>query len=178
MVFALAACNTADMYPTYEGYTPQETVPTTTSPDIPTTVPTAPTTVPTAPTTYVTVPPTLPPAANPEDIHIIGDRFFVTQIFEIVFNPEDFLGRTIRYEGMFLSVYWPVTSEYFFLVARPGDDCCGPGDMVGLEVYLNDIPRVDEYTWVEITGVLEEVYAEGHGPILQLNAISMVVVDE
>ena len=111
------------------------------------------------------------------DIHVISDRFFSTQIIEIVLNEDDFLGRTIRYTGMFISIHWPVTGNYYYFVARMGDDCCGAGGFIGFEVNLNDIPYVEDYTWVEITGVLE-VFSDEFRENLRLDVISMIEIDE
>lgn len=109
-------------------------------------------------------------------IHILTDRFFDVQMMEIRVNADDFLGRAIRYEGMFLTVPWG--DELLHMVAREGDDCCGVGGFLGFEVYLNDIPGVEDYTWVEFTGVLERLYEDGFGYFLRLNAISMIEIDE
>ena len=111
-----------------------------------------------------------------EYIHVITDRLFATQIMEIKFDTGSFLGRTIRYEGMFSSRPWE--GELIYIVAREGESCCGPGGFLGFEVYLNDINSVPEYTWVEVTGILEEIYEAGFGYFLRINAVSMNEVDE
>jgi len=100
----------------------------------------------------------------------ITEPGFDIQIKEIQINRNDFLGRTIRYEGMFLSAFWE--DETFYFVARLEGGCCG---LHGFEVYLNDISRVDDETWVEVTGVLEEFYVEDFSSyILRLNVIALV----
>ena len=106
------------------------------------------------------------------DIHEIDEYYFAEQILEILFDPASFLGRTIRYSGEFISFY--VGDELIFFVGADGDGCCG---LHGLEVYLNDIPPVDEYTWVEVTGVLEEIYDEGFGYFFRLNLMSMTTME-
>jgi len=108
------------------------------------------------------------------DIYVITNRFFTQQMMEILHEPDAFIGRTIQYSGVFVSQLWG--DEELFYVAQ-FDDCCGPSDTLGFEVYLNDIPRVDEFAWVEITGVLENYYVEGYGNILRVNAISMEELD-
>ena len=110
-----------------------------------------------------------------EDIHVITDRFFATQMMEIKLDTGSFLGRTIRYEGMFSSHLWE--GDLIYIVAREGENCCGPGGFLGFEVYLNDINSVPDYTWVEVTGILEEIYEAGFGYFLRINAVSMSEVD-
>ena len=102
------------------------------------------------------------------DIYVISEYFFTTQFMEILYDPASFLGRTIRYSGKFTSFY--LGDELIFFVGADGDGCCG---LRGFEVYLNDIPPVDEHTKVEVTGVLEEFYDEGFGYFLRLNLVSM-----
>jgi len=115
---------------------------------------------------------------EPIDVHTISEEYFMAEFSEIMYNYPEFIGRVIRYDGMFMPMYWHATSETFYYVARFGDSCCGQGGLIGFEVYLNNIPGVDEYTWVEITGVLEEYQIPDLGSILRLNAISMVELDE
>jgi len=89
-----------------------------------------------------------------DDIHEITDHFFSHQILELHLNAEEFLGRTIRYQGIFRMVTLP-NGEDIFLVYRYGDACCGSG-MAGLEIYLRNATPFEDGTWVEVTGVLEE----------------------
>ena len=107
------------------------------------------------------------------EIHEISDRFFSSQMMTIMHEPDDFLGHIIRYEGIFMSMYWESTSEMIYYVVR-WDDCCGRGDVLGLEVYLNDIEPLEDNTWVEITGVLEIVHIAGYGELVRLNAVSLI----
>ena len=100
----------------------------------------------------------------------ISDYNFGVQVQEIQLSRHEFLGRTIRYEGMFMYSSWE--DEIFYYVARAEGGCCG---VYGFEVYLNDIPSVGMETWVEITGVLEEFYVEGEEQaFLRINLVSMV----
>ncbi|MCL2356353.1 MAG: hypothetical protein FWC70_04215 [Defluviitaleaceae bacterium] len=103
------------------------------------------------------------------DIIRITDSDFDEQIRQIQWNRQDFLGRVIRFEGTFLYSYWDGEAVYF--VGRSSDGCCG---FHGFEVALNEIPRFDDETWVEVTGILEEFYIEDAGRyFLRLNVIEM-----
>jgi len=111
---------------------------------------------------------------NDAGIYVIDERFFMDQLTEIKFNAEDFLGSTIRYEGKFYSYY--LEDELIFLVGIEGRGCCGMG-FHGFEVYLNDLPRVEEYVRVEVTGVLEKLYDVNFGYFLRLNLVSMDTIN-
>jgi len=114
---------------------------------------------------------------SPDDVDIleIGERFFVTQIEQIFIDTETYLGRTIRYEGMFFSSHWE--GEDFHYVIRHTFGCCGDDGMIGFEVMLNGIEPFPDDTWVEVTGVLEE-YNLDWRTILVINAISVTEMPE
>ena len=107
-----------------------------------------------------------------DSVHVLDERFFGMQIMEIFNNYEDFLGRTIRYEGVFRSLYLPTVGGNKFMVYRYEAGCCGP-EIMGLEVYLNDIQPFPDYTWVEVTGRFSRCEREGRG-ILLLDVISLI----
>ena len=101
------------------------------------------------------------PSFGDGDIIEIGERFFVNEITHIQLNPQQYLGRTVQYTGMFFTEYWPPTSSYFYTVIRYSYGCCGRDGNVGFEVYMGDIPAFPDDTWVEVTGVLEPFEYDG-----------------
>jgi len=107
-----------------------------------------------------------------DEIYVVSDRFFALQMEEIMLEPENFMGRTIRYTGMFSPLFWEETGGTYYHVLR-FDDCCGPILPLGFEVNLNNIPAVTPWAWVEVTGVLGTHYIEGVGEEPILNVISM-----
>ena len=107
-----------------------------------------------------------------ENIHVLDERFFAMQVMEIFQNQDDFLGRTIRYEGIFRSFYLPMAGGDIFIVYRYIDGCCGP-EPAGLQVYLNDIEPFPDDTWVEVTGVFTRVEGDERSTLL-LDVISLV----
>jgi len=118
------------------------------------------------------------PSASDSDIIEISERFFILEVQEIQLNPEDYLGRTIRYEGVFRSVYWAATDRYFHFVLRYTDDCCGlDGGVVGFEVYFEDgHAPVEADAWVEVTGILGR-YEEDGRRLLRLLVTSMTELE-
>lgn len=91
-------------------------------------------------------------AANEGEMIVIGERFFINEMFEIVLNYQHYLGRVLQFEGVFLNFHW--NNQDFFVVTRFMQGCCDE-EMIGLEVILGDIEPVGDDTWVEVTGVLD-----------------------
>ena len=106
----------------------------------------------------------------------IGERFFVTQMNQILMNRERYLGRTIRYEGIFLTTQWEDYTYHF--VIRHTFGCCGDDGMIGFDVDLGGREPFPDDTWVEVIGVLDEFqFGEWHAiPII--NVISIVEMPE
>jgi len=115
--------------------------------------------------------------AYENEVHKISNQFFTQEMMAIMFDSDNFLGRTINYEGVFMSAFCDIVEGTFYYVAQFGDDCCGE-DVVGFELYLDKFSEVTPFTWVEVTGVLEEHNIVGVGDVLRLNVISIVEVAE
>jgi len=87
-----------------------------------------------------------------DDTVVISERFFANEMQEVVLNHQQYLGRTIQFEGMFRTI--SVSDVDRFLVMRYHDGCCGE-EPVGLEVILGDFEPFAQDAWVEVTGILE-----------------------
>ena len=109
------------------------------------------------------------------DVLLIEDRFFVRQVDQIFADRQAYLGRTIRYEGIFVSTRFGERDFYF--VIRGTHGCCGADGIIGFEVLLGDdiSPPPDE-AWVEVVGVLEEVEDEVRMALV-LNTTSLTELD-
>jgi len=108
------------------------------------------------------------PNEESDNALVIGDRFFVTQVIDVFVNLPEYMGRTIRYEGIFRTVDWFPTPHDNFIVYRYTMSCCGQ-DPIGFEVLLPPGVRpFDDFSWVEVTGVVEE----SHGfPAVRITSI-------
>ena len=104
----------------------------------------------------------------------IRERFFLTQIIDIHINADEYVGRTVRYEGIFRTLHIPGTSEDYHQVYRYVMDCCGDDGIIGFWVYLGDIETLSDNTWVEVTGVLEWFEMSG----IRLPRVAAVSVTE
>lgn len=92
----------------------------------------------------------------------IKEKMFVGQINDIYLNHEDYLGRVIKYQGIFKREYLGLNTvdentEPFYYVIRYGPGCCGYDANVGFEVAWpkgskNTYPQNNE--WVEAVGIL------------------------
>jgi uncharacterized membrane protein YcgQ (UPF0703/DUF1980 family) len=116
------------------------------------------------------------PAEQPKNGGVIEikEKMFIAQTNEIYINAEDYLGKTIKYEGFFESDEWEGrTSRY---VVRNGPGCCpGVDNTAGFEVTW-DNPYPEQNDWVEVVGTLE-VYEEDGEKYLQIALTSLNVLD-
>ena len=109
-----------------------------------------------------------------DNVHHITERMFVTQINHIALNQRNYMGRTLRFEGIFRHMHWD--GRDFFHVFRFGPGCCSPQDEIGFEVSWDPnhqgfytITGEREYPntgdWVEVIGELSRYEIFGF-PIL------------
>jgi len=117
---------------------------------------------------------------------IIGDKLFIGQVNDVYRNRNDYLGKTIRIEGMFMSAE-SGGKEYCY-VFRKGPGCCGDDGQVGFEVYWNP-PDSDQVPgnakkaypkrndWVEAQGELKR-YSENGANYLYLALSYLEVMEE
>ena len=112
------------------------------------------------------------------DIIEIREKMFVAQSNDIYYNAPDYLGKTLKYEGIFTEYEDPDTGEVYYSVIRYGPGCCGIDANCGFEVRWENSDAVypQENDWVEAVGVLE-AYEEDGFKYLLLNLISLQVLD-
>jgi len=115
-------------------------------------------------------------ASSDGEVFEIREKLFVAQTNDIYYNALDYLGKTLKYEGVFSEFTDPETGETFYSVIRYGPGCCGIDSDCGFEVkWDKGYPAADD--WVEAVGVLEE-YEEGGFWYLRLALTSLTVLDE
>ena len=90
----------------------------------------------------------------------IRERLFMTQVFDISNNFEHYIGRTVRYEGIFEKFGY---EQVFAAVFRYGPGCCGDDGVIGFTVAWEDgstdFPENGE--WVEVVGTFGVLEIEG-----------------
>ncbi|MDF2844297.1 MAG: hypothetical protein K0R00_2723 [Herbinix sp.] len=110
------------------------------------------------------------------DVIEIKEKLFIAQTNDVYFNTEDYLGKTIKYEGIFSAYEDPTSGNTYYSVIRYGPGCCGVDANAGFEVvWEKEYPEVDD--WVEVVGVLEE-YEEDGQTYIHLVLSSLKVLEE
>jgi len=99
---------------------------------------------------------------------VIGDKLFIGQVNDVYRNGKDYLGKTIRLEGIFK--YGEFGGRSYCYVIRNGPGCCGDDGQVGFEVSWNSpdndsegdkkaYPKTND--WVEAQGELKKYNENG-----------------
>jgi hypothetical protein len=125
-------------------------------------------------------------AARNETVEI-REKMFIAQVNDVYLNPEDYMGKTLKLEGLFQVQYYYGTDPYYFVI-RYGPGCCGNDGNAGFEVLWDDAFfresqgdgegfYPEEGEWVEATGVLGAYEEDGY-PYLCIALSSLEVLDE
>ena len=111
----------------------------------------------------------------------IRERMFATQVSEVYMNPNDYLQKTIRLEGLFMSSQpYQDRDPVCYVVRYAPGGCCGDDGMAGFEVKWaksQTEPNPAGNSWVEATGVLKQ-YMEGMSKYLYLELSALTVLDK
>lgn len=114
------------------------------------------------------------------DMIEIEENLFIAQTNDIYINTDDYLGKTVKYEGIFLIENWEETDSTYYYVIRYGPGCCGYDSNAGFEVIWDDESNVDypeDDEWVEASGILEK-YEEDGFDYLRVRLTSLTVLKE
>jgi hypothetical protein len=99
-------------------------------------------------------------SSDPDDLLVVGDKMFVGQMNDIYLNPDDYLGRKIRYEGFFTWFDNEETGQRYYCLVRNGPGCCGYDSLVGFEVdWAGEKPEDDD--WCEVEGAIDTYEEDG-----------------
>lgn len=104
-----------------------------------------------------------------EKIVTFKDDYFMTQINEIYYNPDDYVGKKIEIEG------FPMESpDGYKFVGRYGPGCCGNDGYVYLEYVYNkeNIPLVVEKDWIKVKGTIKKI-VDQTGTVIYIEATSV-----
>ncbi|MDR1101722.1 MAG: hypothetical protein LBL34_05155 [Clostridiales bacterium] len=112
--------------------------------------------------------------ASENGVFEVREKMFATQMTEIVINKENYIGKTLKFEGMYDEIEGELAT--YKLVYRQTNGCCGTDGVAGLEVAWNGVtPELND--WVEVVGVLEE-YDEAGSKYLQIRAEQLNILPE
>lgn len=91
---------------------------------------------------------------------IIRDKLFIAQCNDIYLNPDEYMEKTIRWEGIYTEATNPETNETYKFVIRYGPGCCGNDGTAGFEIlYDKETPNPND--WVEAVGKIEMIEENG-----------------
>jgi zinc transport system permease protein len=109
----------------------------------------------------------------------IKEKMFLAQTNDVYLNSDEYMGKTLKLEGLFKREMYG-EHEYCF-VLRYGPGCCGNDGNAGFEVSWGaapaegTFPAVDD--WVEATGTLK-TYEEDGNPFLYIALSDLKVLDK
>jgi hypothetical protein len=117
------------------------------------------------------------PVEMPSTVIEIKEKMFIAQTNDVYLNPEDYLEKGIKLEGLFKREGY--TGKEYCFVIRYGPGCCGNDGNAGFEVawdgYSGEYPNVDD--WVEVAGVLRTYDEDGY-PYLYIALSSLRVLEK
>jgi len=115
---------------------------------------------------------------NERDIIEISERMFIQQVRDIHINTSEYLGKTVRLEGIFGEVVDQAGGEPHRFVYRRTPGCCGDDGMSGFLVFLGDWPAPEPDAWVEATGEVDVIVSETNArvrfPVLRLSSLRVL----
>jgi uncharacterized membrane protein YcgQ (UPF0703/DUF1980 family) len=113
------------------------------------------------------------------DTVIISEKMFIAQVNDVYLNTEDYLGKTIKLEGIFKFEQYYGNSDPYCFVIRYGPGCCGTDGNAGFEVKWDKSlkqPYPAPESWVEATGILKTYEEDGYFQYLYLDLSSLNVL--
>ena len=107
----------------------------------------------------------------------IRERLFIGQVNEIYLNAQNYIGKTIKLEGIFKQEQHD-NKQYNFVV-RYGPGCCGDDGLVGFEIswgetWIKEYPKIN--SWVEAIGELR--FNNENPEQIYLDLSSLAVLDK
>lgn len=82
----------------------------------------------------------------------VKDNFFIEQTTDMYLNLDDYIGKTVKIEGLIYQ-YKDDTGDICYAVVRNTPGCCGNDGLAGLDIrYDGEYPKID--TWVEVQGII------------------------
>lgn len=87
------------------------------------------------------------------DMITITDNFFIQQTDDVYYNMDEYVGKTIKIEGL-IYPYIDSNRNTYYAVVRNSPGCCGNDGLAGIDIrYDGEYP--EKNTWVEVIGTIE-----------------------
>jgi hypothetical protein len=109
----------------------------------------------------------------------IKEKLFIAQVNDVYLNPDDYVGKTIKLEGLFMTQDNGAQIPPYYFVIRYGPGCCGNDGNAGFEVIWEKQEPVypQDNEWVEAVGVFGSYEEDGY-PYYCISLSSLTVLDE
>jgi uncharacterized membrane protein YcgQ (UPF0703/DUF1980 family) len=110
----------------------------------------------------------------------IKEKLFIAQTNDVYLNPDEYMGRRIKLQGLFKTDSYVGSDQTYCFVLRYGPGCCGYDGTAGFEVSWpegEDAAYPAENEWVEAVGVLDSYDEDGY-PYIYLALESLEVKEE
>jgi len=117
---------------------------------------------------------------NKNEVIEIKEKMFISQVNDVYLNPDDYLGKTIKLEGLFVMEYFNTRTEPYCFVLRYGPGCCGSDGNVGFEIARMTNQKIsypEKDSWVEAIGELK-TYKNENYEYLYLDLTSLNVLNK
>jgi len=114
---------------------------------------------------------------EPDDgIYEITEKMFITQCNDIYLNPDDYIDKIIKIEGLYYHMEDTQEEMTRHFVIRYGPACCVNDSSAGFEIrYDGEYPEIDD--WIVVTGTIKKIQRNGND-FVALNVISLEVSEE
>jgi len=115
---------------------------------------------------------------NEDKILEIRETLFIQQVSDVHVNTDEYLGKTVKLEGIYGENPNSGGGEPQRFVYRNSPGCCGNDGVVGFVVLLGDCPAPKPNAWVEATGKVD-VIASGKNArvkpvVLRLSSLTVM----
>ena len=110
------------------------------------------------------------PQVDLNNIVEITDNFFIEQLNDIYINANDYIGKTIKIEGL-VYYYEESNGDICYAVIRNTPGCCGNDGLAGIDIrYNKDYP--EENKWIEVIGVVgKDTVDDTEIPVILVSSI-------
>lgn len=117
------------------------------------------------------------PVISDGDIVEIREKMFVTQILDVYYNTEDYMGKQLKWQGIYVEDTDLETNEVYSSVIRYSPGCCGDDGVAGFEILLSDEKKPSVNDWVEVTGTLTKIESGGY-EYLAVEVTDILIMEE
>ncbi len=98
------------------------------------------------------------------DLTAMGSDMIYATVYQLMINPEEYVGKTIRMEGTYYATYYEPTAKYYhYVIIEDATACCAQGlEFIwedGSHAYPEEYP--EDEAEVTVTGTFETYKEEG-----------------